>query len=152
MVRDGSDDNARDVGAVMNHTYDPTKINIHGLDRMRFELGDTLVEGGADTCALSDEEYSAILDGIRPGRREWVSAKLYALEAILFKLSYMVDTKVDVLTYGFGDRADRWRKLHDALKEELQAGTGVPSMDRRAMRKPPYFYTGIHDNPHMHNQ
>ena len=43
------------------YTYDPSKIQENGKDRMRFELGDTMVEGEAETCALSDEEYTAIL-------------------------------------------------------------------------------------------
>ena len=40
------------------YTYDPSKIQENGKDRMRFELGDTMVEGEAETCALSDEEYT----------------------------------------------------------------------------------------------
>lgn len=37
------------------YTYEPGNITTAGLDLMRFELGDTMVEGGADTCALTDE-------------------------------------------------------------------------------------------------
>ena len=43
------------------YTYEPGNITTAGLDLMRFELGDTMVEGGADTCALTDEEISAAL-------------------------------------------------------------------------------------------
>ena len=35
------------------YTYEPGNITTAGLDLMRFELGDTMVEGGADTCALT---------------------------------------------------------------------------------------------------
>ena len=45
----------------MTYTYDPLKIKDRGKDQMRFEIGDTLVDGGADTCALSDEEYEGML-------------------------------------------------------------------------------------------
>lgn len=30
------------------YTYDPSKIQENGKDRMRFELGDTMVEGEAE--------------------------------------------------------------------------------------------------------
>lgn len=38
------------------YTYEPGNITEFGKDRMRFELGDTMVEGLADTTALTDEE------------------------------------------------------------------------------------------------
>ena len=38
------------------YAYDPSKLAERGKDLMRFELGDTMVEGGQDTCALCDEE------------------------------------------------------------------------------------------------
>ena len=43
------------------YTYEPGNTTTAGLDLMRFELGDTMVEGGVDTCALTDEEISAAL-------------------------------------------------------------------------------------------
>ena len=130
----------------MTYTYDPTKIGARGRDTMRFELGDTFVEGGADTCALADEEYNAILDGITPSRRAWIGAKLRLLEAILLKLSYQVDTRVDVLTYGFGERAELWRKLYEQTRKQLLANTGVPTMADSAANKPPYFHTDMQIN------
>ena len=36
----------------MTYSYDPTKIRERGKDQMRFELGDTVTEGGADTCSV----------------------------------------------------------------------------------------------------
>ena len=36
-----------------NYTYEPGKIAEPGKDRMRFELGDTEVEGGASCFSLS---------------------------------------------------------------------------------------------------
>ena len=43
------------------YEYDPSKIGEYSIDRMRFELGDTMVEGKADTCAMCNEEYEAVL-------------------------------------------------------------------------------------------
>jgi len=130
----------------MTYSYDPTQIGTRGKDQMRFELGDTLVDGGADTCALADEEYSAMLDGIRSGRTAWLMAKLHILEAILFKLSYMVDTKIDVLSYALGVRAELWRKMYEQLRDEILANTGIPTMAPCAARKPPYFHTDMQVN------
>ena len=44
------------------YTYEPEKISENGKDRMRFELGDTMVEGGPDTSALTDEEITAAIE------------------------------------------------------------------------------------------
>ena len=44
------------------YTYEPEKISENSKDRMRFELGDTMVEGGADTSALADAEITAALE------------------------------------------------------------------------------------------
>lgn len=131
----------------MTYTYDPLKIKERGKDQMRFEVGDTLVDGGADTCALSDEEYEGILTGIKPGKKAWVCAKLVVVEAILFKLSYQPNTKIDVLEYEFSKRVEVWERLKEDLKKEAAAFSSVPLMDSGVMKKPPYFYTGMEENP-----
>lgn len=131
----------------MTYSYDPTKIRERGKDQMRFELGDTVTEGGADTCALSDEEYDAILDGLKEGKKAWVRAKLAVLEAIMFRFSYQVDTKVDVLQYGLGDRAAHWKQLYDDLKKQARASVSVPVMASAIQNTPPYFHTGMEENP-----
>ena len=59
----------------MTYSYDPTKIKARGKDQMRFELGDTQTDGGADTCALADEEYEAVLAGLKAGKKAWLYAK-----------------------------------------------------------------------------
>ena len=59
-----------------NYTYEPGKIAEPGKDRMRFELGDTEVEGGAETSALTDIEIETVL-ALYPGR--WKRAKLALL-------------------------------------------------------------------------
>ena len=131
----------------MTYSYDPMKIRERGKDQMRFELGDTVTEGGADTCALSDEEYDAILDGLKEGKKAWVRAKLAVLEAIMFRFSYQVDTKVDVLQYGLGDRAAHWKQLYDDLKKQVRASVSVPAMASAIQNTPPYFHTGMEENP-----
>ena len=44
-----------------HYTYDPTRITEGGVDQMRFELGDTVVDLDTITSPLCDEEYEAIL-------------------------------------------------------------------------------------------
>lgn len=124
----------------MTYSYDPTKIRARGKDQMRFELGDTQTDGGADTCALADEEYEAVLAGLKEGNKAWLFAKLSVLEAILFKMSYQVDTKIDVLQYSFGDRAERWQKMYDALKKQILATASIPTQAPSITETPPYFH------------
>jgi len=106
----------------MTYTYNPELINEFGVNRMRFELGDTLVEGGADTSALSDEEYLAMIAEFS----RWEVARLRLLRAIVHKLSYQVDTRVDTLSYSLSDRARAFRELYDKLKEEYTLAHGKP--------------------------
>ncbi len=132
----------------MNYSYNPALIGAGGRDQMRFELGDTLTHGGAETCALSDEEYDTILGGLKApenmSRKSWMSAKLYALEAILFKLSYQPDMSIDVLSYSFGGRADIWRDLYESTRKQIEVSQGgLPS----AVTGNGYFYTGMDGNP-----
>lgn len=131
----------------MTYSYDPTQIRARGKDQMRFELGDTQTEGGADTCALADEEYEAVLAGLKAGKKAWLYAKLAVLEAILFKLSYQVDTRIDVLQYGFGDRVERWRKMYEDLKKQTLATASIPTLAPSIAETPPYFHKGMEENP-----
>ena len=131
---------------VMTYSYNPSEIRKRGKDQMRFELGDTEVYGNAETSALADEEYTALLENVTPGNNAWRFAKLDALKAILMKLSYMVDTKIDVLQYGLGKRAELWQKLYEELRNEILINTGVPTMNRHAQGKPPYFHTDMKEN------
>ena len=127
----------------MNYTYDPMQIRQRGKDQMRFELGDTFVDGGAATCALADEEYDAVLAELHPSKQAWLHAKLHIVEAILLKLSYQVNTRIDVLTYGLGDRAQHWKDLYEMLRKELLGNSCIPTM---ADSKPPYFHTDMKTN------
>ena len=131
----------------MTYSYDPTKIKARGKDQMRFELGDTQTDGGADTCALSDEEYEAMLVKLKKGKKVWLFVKLEVLEAILFKMQYQVNTKIDVLQYDFGDRAERWQKMYDSLKKQILATTSIPTLAPSIKDTSPYFHKGMEENP-----
>lgn len=129
-----------------NYTYDPSKINEYGKDRMRFELGDTIVERGPMTSPLCDEEYLAVIgDGKEKG---WKRAKLRCLEAIVMKLAYEVDTSVDGLSYSFNDRAKRWWDMYNQLKKELKAAC-LPTFASGSMYgkdEPHYFHKDMQVN------
>ncbi len=124
-------------------TYDPTKIGEYGKDRMRFELGDTIVEGEGQAAALSDEEYEAIITA-NPGK--WKRAKLALIESIMRRLSYEVDEKVGPLTLSLRQRYDGWKAMYDQLKKEV-ANCTVPSANPSAINGGHYFYEGMHNNP-----
>lgn len=124
------------------YTYDPSKIQENGKDRMRFELGDTMVEGEAETCALSDEEYTAIL-ALHPNK--WRKAKLALLSSIMHSFMYEVDTKVGPLSLSLRQRAEAWKAMYDELKAE-DAMMAVPSAHPQAISSQHYFYEGMHDN------
>ncbi len=133
----------------MNYTYDPLKIKDRGKNQMRFEIGDTLISGGADTCALSDEEYDGVLAGIENNAFAWKKAKLYLLGAILHKISYQADIRIDVLQYNFSGRAEVWKRMYDDLKAEVSRAQSVPKMGADIVNKPPYFYTGMGENRYV---
>jgi hypothetical protein len=133
----------------VTYTYDPTQIKARGKDQMRFELGDTTVEGGANTCILSDEEYTAMLDGVESTAQAWGSAKLGVLQAILYKCAYLVDTKIDVLEYDLSQRFAAWKSLYKDLQDDLAADS-IPAGSPRSLCKRPYFHTGMQENPLAH--
>lgn len=126
------------------YTYEPDKVRKKGKDRMRFELGDTMVEGGADTSALTDAEIEAVLE-MYPGR--WKRAKLALLESICRRFAYEPDTKTGPLSFSFGERAKLWREDYEKLKKEVALEScSVPASVSGGSKKPPYFYTGMHRN------
>lgn len=130
-----------------NFTYDPTKITENGLDRMRFELGDTVVDMEGITSPLCDEEYTAI---IQKYGSSWRKAKLKCLEAIVMKLAYEVDTSVSGLSYSLDQRYERWKKMLDDAKKESAAMAGVPIAGDPGSLSPhggtPYFYNDMQAN------
>ena len=63
----------------MNFSYNPALINDHGLNQMRFELGDVFVEEPAKTTYLTDEEIIAAIEG----SQSWRRAKFRLVETLL---------------------------------------------------------------------
>lgn len=132
--------------AQRSYTYEASGIVEKGKDRMRFELGDTMVEGGAETCALSDEEIISVLE-IKQGN--WNQAKLALLESICRRMAYEADTTAGPLSLALGERAKLWREDYEKLKKQIQTeNISVPtsSFGGNYERKPPYFYTGMMQN------
>ena len=131
----------------VSYTYDPTKITEGGMDQMRFELGDTVVDMEAVTSPLCDEEYNAI---IQKYGKSWRKAKLKCLEAIVMKLSYEVNTSVGGLSYSLSERYERWKKMYDEAKNEAKAIAGVPRAGCPGSLMPhgrtPYFYNDMQAN------
>ena len=127
-----------------NYTYCPTKLKEYGKDRMRFELGDTVLDAGPMTSPLCDEEYESIIEEYP----RWKTAKLKCLEAIMMKLSYEVNTSIDGLSYSFDSRAQRWQDMYKDLKKELTP-LAIPTGDPSSMYgrdEPHYFHNDLHSN------
>lgn len=126
------------------YSYDPTKITENGVDQMRFELGDTVVDIDGVSSPLCDEEYTAILDKYG---QSWRKAKMKCLEAIVMKFSYEVNTSVGGLSYSLDQRFERWKKMYDEAKKEEAAMGGLPLVGcPDAISGAPYFYNDMQAN------
>ena len=133
-----------DGGAENLYTYDPAKVTEYGKDRMRFELGDTMVDGASDTTALTDTEIEAALVSFP---KSWKRAKLFLLESLYRRFSYEVDTRTGPLTLSLSDRAKRWKDDYDRLKKEVEEESAASFLKAQGRKgKPPYFYTGMQKN------
>lgn len=131
------------------YTYEAGNVRELGKDRMRFELGDTMVEGGADTSALTDEEIQAAIDTYP---KSWKRAKLMLLESLCRRFAYEVDTRTGPLTLSLQDRAELWKKDYESLKKEISTeACSVPKFGNGVHHKPPYFYTGMQRNERTRN-
>ena len=107
------------------YDYDPAKIQEGGKDQMRFELGDTAIEGGRDTCALADEEYAAILSAA--AGRGFQYAKYKCLEAIMMRMAFEADYSADGLSISFSQRYDRWKELWARMQKQYQSIKANPA-------------------------
>ena len=131
------------------YSYDPSKITERGIDQMRFELGDTVVDMEVITSPLCDEEYSAIIGKYG---KHWRRAKLKCLEAIVMKLSYEVNTSIDGLSYSLAERFDRWKAMLDEEKKAVAASSlnNLPRVGDESSLMPhggtPYFYNDMQAN------
>ena len=129
-------------------TYDPTLITAGGVDQMRFELGDTVVDMAGIASPLCDEEYAAIIDKYK----NWRLAKLKCLEAIVMKMSYEVNTSVGGLSYSLDQRYERWKKLLEEDKKIMDGIAGVPvagdpnSLIPHGLTPTPYYHDDMQAN------
>ena len=131
------------------YTYNPENVKEHGKDRMRFELGDVMVDGLSDTTALTDEEIQVAIDTYP---KSWKRAKLMLLESLCRRFAYEVDTKTGPMQLNMQERAKLWREDYDKLKKEVSAESCSISQFRNgAHNKPPYFYTGMQQNERARN-
>lgn len=125
------------------YTYNPENVSEFGMDRMRFELGDVMVDGGSATSALTDAEINAALTAYP---KSWKRAKLMLLESLFRRFSYEVDMRTGPLTLSLGERAKQWKKDYDDLKKEIDAESALSAFKDKSPKKPPYFHTGMQEN------
>ena len=121
------------------YQYEPGNIAEYGKDRMRFELGDVMVE-----------EYNAVIPEKVPTARQWKKAKLRCLESIMRKFAFEPDTKVGPLSLSMGERAKLWKEMYEDLKKDLKASAAsveaiLPLAENPETGRitPPYFYAGM---------
>ena len=131
----------------MAYTYDPAQITGYNHHRMRFELGDTQVKGGEDTCALSDEEYSTML-GADPGVSSWRSSKIKCLEAVVAKFAMMVDFSAGGASFQLSQRYERWASLLATEKRSRQMPSANPvALGEGCADGGHAFFLGQQNNP-----
>jgi len=125
------------------YSYNPANITRNGVDKMRFELGDTVLEPASLACSLCNEEYAAIL----AQNKEWRRAKIACLKAILIKFAYEVDFSADGLSYSLSQRYERFKALLNEEESKLAALSSVPRFDKSSIGGGHYFYNNLHVNP-----
>lgn len=131
-------------GPAMTYSYNPAKLRENGMDKMRLQLGDTLVDGGGETCVLCDEEYTALISEAR----SWRQAKIACLKAILAKLAYEVNYSADGLSFSLSDRYQRFADMLKAESKGLQLPAANPaSLGKGRLDGGHYFYAGMLNNP-----
>ena len=106
----------------MTYTYDPTQIGEKCVSRVRFELGDTMVEGEGDACFLCDEEITSVIESVK----NWKKALYKLADGVCKKLSYETDWHDDGAAFSLNQRAERWKAIRDELKKEATLSTGIP--------------------------
>lgn len=132
------------------YSYDPAAIATESVSRARFELGDVAVEGGAETCYLADEEIAAIIS--QTGR--WKRKLFQLADAVCMRLSYETNWRNDGTAFDLSQRADRWVKLRDKLKQDADIEASLP--DAGAVNDSVissdgghYFHRGMHKSPYV---
>ena len=126
----------------LHYTYDPANITEAGKDRMRFELGDTMVNGAEVTTYMSDEEITAIIETYP----RWKKAKLEIIKSLIARFSYEVTTKVGPMQLNLPERLAAWEKMRAKLETEVEAAASTPQDPAVKKNGKPYFWAGMHDN------
>ena len=127
----------------MTYSYNPEKLGVKSLDRMRFELGDTDVTEPAKSAYLCDEEILAVIES----SKTWTRAKFRLVESVLRRFSYEVDTEVgDRVSWKLHQRIEPWERLYNKLKGEVEAEELADSnVFKSHNQRPPIFRIGMHD-------
>lgn len=131
-------------------TYAPEDINGRTVSRARFELGDTLTDGGSETCMLCDEEIEAVLSDTKG----WKSALYRLADAVCMRLSYETDWHDDGTSFNLNQRAERWQNLRDRFKKEAEIEAMLPQSGAvndsvRGADGGHYFYRGMTNSPYV---
>lgn len=127
------------------YSYTPSSLDKYGKDKMRFELGDTQIDGGADTCALCDEEYEALIEEAG----DWRSAKIACLKAIVARFAMMVDFHAGGMSIEFSRRYERYKAMLDELQKKSQFISANPaSLGQGCADGGHYFRLGMLNNPY----
>lgn len=132
----------------MTYTYDPTMITKVSISRARFELGDTMIDGGAETCMLCDEEIQAIIENTA----SWKVVLYKLADAVCMRLSFETDWRDDGTSFNLNQRAERWMELRDKLKRDAEIACTVPVSGavNDSINDPRdgghYFYGGMMEN------
>ena len=127
-----------------NYTYDPGNIVDRTTDRARFELGDVMVDGGAETAYLSDDEIFMVIES----EKSWKRALFRLADAVCMRLSYETDWKDDGTAFNLNQRAERWMKLPEsgAVRDSLRSADGGHyfrrGMNNSPFVQPPYLFGG----------
>lgn len=123
-------------------TYDGAQIADSGINQMRFELGDVLVEEPDKTALLTDEEITAMIAAFP---QSWRRAKFELIKSILYRFAPEVDTKSGPVQWSLSQRYAQWKAIYEELKKELSVIGSLPELPG-AHHRPPYFFEGMHDN------
>lgn len=125
-----------------HYTYDVRKLNDSSVNQMRFELGDTIVDGKDKTCILCDEEYLSVIDrAFSIENKDWKRAKFLCLQAIVMKLSYEVDYKADSISFSLSQRYKNWKEMYDEEKKLDKLSLGSSNL-----KDEHYFTLGMLNN------
>lgn len=132
-------------------SYDPSLITDGGVNQMRFELGDTMIDKEEETCALCDEEYQAIIGKSSEDGKGFGYAKFKCLEAIVMKLAYEVDYSSSGMSFSLSQRYPRWKALYDEEKKDRNQKHQYPTANPAALGDNRidgghYFRLGMNDN------